>query len=159
MQLRRRELRRANELSAHTHTHALCQCVCKLRCQRKTMTTFRETKMNSPVLFFTCTCGRADLVRVLTSVWERRSFLLSSSFTLGRFVFVCLFDMSGGGGNEGRDRGRSSTSASSNALNTPLPFCVEDGILSDTFGQRSDIERQFGVGKCLAVEPVSVERP
>ena len=36
-------------------------------------------------------------MRVLTSVWERRSFLLSSSFTLGRFVFVCLFDMSGGG--------------------------------------------------------------
>ena len=64
----------------------------------------------------------------------------------------------GGGGNEGRDRGRSSI-PSFNALDTQLPFCVEDGILSDTFGQRSDTERQFGVGKCLAVEPVSFERP
>ena len=65
----------------------------------------------------------------------------------------------GGGGGDSGDSGdsgggRRGSTASLNVLNTPLPFCVEDGILSSTFSQRSEVERQYGVGKCLPVEPV-----
>ena len=100
MQLRRRELRRANELSAHTYTRPLpvCQCVCKLRCQRNYDNLYRNQDDVSCFVFLLVLVGESRSgARVLTSVWERRAFLLSSSFTLGRFVFVCLFDMSGGG--------------------------------------------------------------
>jgi H+/Cl- antiporter ClcA len=59
------------------------------------------------------------------------------------------------GMNASNFMGLDSTSSSTlNVLNTQLPFCVEDGILSSTFSQRSDVERQFGVGKVLVIEPV-----
>ena len=62
----------------------------------------------------------------------------------------------GGGGLGGGSKRRSSTLGAmelNNVLSTPIPFAVEDGVLSETFSQRSDVERQFGPGKILSVEP------
>ena len=62
----------------------------------------------------------------------------------------------GGGGDGGGSKRRSSTLGAmelNNVLSTPIPFAVEDGVLSETFSQRSDVERQFGPGKILSVEP------
>ena len=62
----------------------------------------------------------------------------------------------GGGGGGGGSKRRSSTLGAmelNNVLSTPIPFAVEDGVLSETFSQRSDVERQFGPGKILSVEP------
>ena len=61
-----------------------------------------------------------------------------------------------GGGDGGGSKRRSSTLGAmelNNVLSTPIPFAVEDGVLSETFSQRSDVERQFGPGKILSVEP------
>ena len=64
-----------------------------------------------------------------------------------------------GGGNGGgsSDRTRASPSLEElNILSTPIPFGVEDGIVSEAFASRTDVVRQYGRGKCLMVETVSM---
>ena len=58
------------------------------------------------------------------------------------------------GNSIGNHIGNEGAVASMNVLSTQIPFAVEDGVLSDTFTQRTEVERQFGSGKSISVEPV-----